>query len=47
MNIGRQKADFRVRVIDLVNGKSKTFSVHTKKHNIQSLSKKILKCLQE
>lgn len=48
LEVGRKKAAYRVRVIDLENGKSKTFSVYQKgpKKPLSEITAKIIQAFQ-
>ena len=48
LEIGRQKATHRIRVIDLANGKSKTFSVYQKGETkkLEEITVKIIEALR-
>ncbi|MFH1664509.1 MAG: hypothetical protein ABH986_06965 [archaeon] len=49
MQVGRQKGNYRLRLIDLESGKSKTTTIYArdKKNSLESIMKKIINSLIE
>jgi hypothetical protein len=46
MELGRKKADYRIKIYAMKSGKSKTISVHNEKLGLTDLYKKIVQALR-